>query len=508
MNSIFKISFISLLAAMSLFAACKKYDNNQPEINKDIKILSDWLKLNGDKFSKGIINIKESGNTLESRSIDWSQVKKFESEQNEFFEIPFLSQNTGSLKSGIERNTSAENLYKEYRLIIQKKKSNGIITGRIKISIDGNLGNDALAKKINKIEFFDDLKAKRKRNYFCFTNRILPTRFYEKKISSVDIISNSTSNFPKPQLVRNCIPISVPIIGYVCSGNQIGEDYNVSCGYENIGNRIVEECTDGDEGSDPFDYYGYYGSDPRPTNPSNNPPPILPNQSIIDSLNGYPCAQALLTSLSSNPMINVRAEIVNLIDYSFNTSSNINLTYSVDKNLEISNLLNGYTKPPVSYYDAYEQNIYLSKGVLTNSTKDFILSVMIHEAMHATINYWRSRLDQFTAYPTNPTGIDSNTFKNMFPIFWDYRRQLTDSELAQHYQMASTYTNQVVNFLKVANPSLDNNMANALAWSGLQKTSIWLAKGSDTLNILNLQHLARKDGTYTSENNYGLNNCQ
>ncbi len=380
MNSIFKISFISLLAAMSLFAACKKYDNNQPEINKDIKILSDWLKLNGDKFSKGIINIKESGNTLESRSLDWSQVKKFDSEQNEFFEIPFLSQNTGSLKSGIERNTSAENLYKEYRLIIQKKKSNGILTGRIKISIDGNLGNDALAKKINKIEFFDDLKAKRKRNYFCFTNRILPTRFYEKKISSVDIISNSTSNFPKPQLVRNCIPISVPIIGYVCSGNQIGEDYNVSCGYENIGNRIVEECTDGDEGSDPFDYYGYYGSDPRPTNPSNNPPPKKILEDRINELQKA-CLKNVVDAIGGNTFTDTLSSLYR--DNFLGTGNATNIIFR-----ENTTTLNGPAHSFPSGANDQDWVVEINPNYFNGSSAEYIASVVVHEIIHYYIEQY------------------------------------------------------------------------------------------------------------------------
>ncbi len=461
MNSIFKISFISLLAAMSLFAACKKYDNNQPEINKDIKILSDWLKLNGDKFSKGIINIKESGNTLESRSLDWSQVKKIDSEQNEFFEIPFLSQSTGSLKSGIERNTSAENLYKEYRLIIQKKKSNGIITGRIKISIDGNLGNDALAKKINKIEFFDDLKAKRKRNYFCFTNRILPTRFYEKKISSVDIISNSTSNLLKPQLARNCIPISVPIIGYVCSGNQIGEDYNVSCGYENIGNRIVEECTDGDEGSDPFDYSDYW-SNPRPTDPNNNPTPILPNQNIIDSLDGYPCAQAALSE-----MVSCNAFTQSILKDVFGVNVEVNIKFSINKGLPDSVV--GQERVSSGILVDYMSVVELNPKYLTGS-QDYIAATLIHESIHAFISYKRREMD-------------STSFKNMFPIYWDYR-----GNEAQHNEMANNYLNKMAGFLKQFNPSISDSVALALAWGGLDKTKLWIDKSQvakDSINFIN-----------------------
>jgi hypothetical protein len=147
--------------------------------------------------------------------------------------------------------------------------------------------------------------------------------------------------------------------------------------------------------------------------------------------------------------------------------------------------------------------------MLSGSSQDFIYKTMIHEGIHAIIDYWRSRMDQYYIDPLIPTAIDSNTFKNMFPIYWDYKRNLTNTELSQHYQIANKYINQIKSMLIQANPNLNESMADALAWSGLQETTVWKDKGSDTLRILTLQHLARRDEPDTTNYSlYKLKNCQ
>ena len=90
--------------------------------------------------------------------------------------------------------------------------------------------------------------------------------------------------------------------------------------------------------------------------------------------------------------------------------------------------------------------------------------------------------------------IDSSQFKQMFPIFWDYYRNdgFYYQPSQSHNEMAERYVVMMKDFIKTFSPSISDTMANAIAWGGLQKTSVWKNK-TDTNNIYDLNHIARQD---------------
>jgi len=191
-----------------------------------------------------------------------------------------------------------------------------------------------------------------------------------------------------------------------------------------------------------------------------------------------------------------------LISGTFNgTGSNVNLHYQVDNTLTMSNPLNGYTdsvRTGTAPY-SYEQYVELNPWVLQNSSQEFILLVMIHEGIHSTIDYW------FKQYRNNV--IDSNQFKNMFPLFWDYQRPRSAQELGQHTQMAEAYVSQLKSLLQGFNSNISDSMSTALAWMGLQETTAWKAR-TDTSQLVDLQHIARRDtGDSSRYSSYHLKKC-
>lgn len=228
------------------------------------------------------------------------------------------------------------------------------------------------------------------------------------------------------------------------------------------------------------------------------------NKDLIDSLQGYPCAQEILRQLP-----NVNSVVMKLIDSIFGINKDVNLTFKADPSLTKDSLINGYTPNPSSSGSGWlEQTIFFNAWVIQNSTREYIAETMIHEGIHAVLNYYRDRYLRWTINHNDPDGIDSNTFKQMFPIYWDYKRQLTSLELAEHNEMAENLISKFKNFLTTFNPAISDTMASSLAWKGLQGTMVWKLKGADTLNILNLQRIARRDLDTTSYSNYNTTKCE
>jgi hypothetical protein len=231
------------------------------------------------------------------------------------------------------------------------------------------------------------------------------------------------------------------------------------------------------------------------------------NQSIIDSLNGYPCAQQILANINDS----IKSEVEKLLLGVFGVNSDINLTFKVDNTLNKDSLLNGYTATiSGSGSGWYEQNIFLNPWVLQNSSKEFTATVFIHEGIHAVIDYWNDKYIRWKNNHNDPNGIDSTTFKDMFPIFWDYNRIRTPVELAEHEQMAASYVNKIADFVKIINPNVTDEMAEAIGWRGLQETTVWKSKADSEKNqILNLQRIARRDidATNNQFSLYNLTKC-
>jgi hypothetical protein len=217
------------------------------------------------------------------------------------------------------------------------------------------------------------------------------------------------------------------------------------------------------------------------------------NQSIIDSLNGYPCAQQILAQ-----MINIDSNARSIIHSVFGVNSDVNLKYAIDNTLGMNDD-DGYTNYPGGSLYNYNAVVMLNPWVLQNSTKEFIFATMLHESIHAHIYYYQM------LYTSGQ--IDSNQLKTMFPIFWNHRHMLNNPvDLAQHNQMANDYVTLMANAVKAFNPQVSDSIARSLAWGGLNNTTMW-SRNSDTTFIKNFNATDARNVLLNQYFQYNLTRC-
>ncbi|NCI45274.1 hypothetical protein [Sediminibacterium soli] len=485
MNTIIKA--VKMLLGFLVVACCMLFSCNKSVVGVssiEKTELQTWLRENGLNFSSGTLYVKNNSGGQDEKKIDWDRISSFKSGAFHFFDVPYSSSQESSA---------------DFFLVFQKNEY-GQIEARIKIvfkrdpSVPISKGDTYYAAS-----FFDRLDGSREANFIWKdVSAKMPIRVYRKPQTAYSVLSqNSRKQFYVPD---DCASYLIPNREYICRfvGISESQSYNMECGYETIGYTTFTVCLPqsgggGGVSSETFYYPGYYHSG---TNGLTN----LPNKRIIDSLDGYPCAQNAM----ANSIFNYNGicdEIYSLLMGTFNVSSSVDLIYKVDNSLTMSDLLNGYADSIHFLNDpfTYSERVYLNPWVLKNSSQEFTVSVLIHEGMHAVIDYWRKQ--QRYGY------IDSVQFKNMFPIFWDYNRVRTGTELSQHSQMAEGYIGQFKHFLSGFNSNISDSMATALAWMGLQETTAWKAR-SDTNELKILQHIARRDNSdSTRYSTYLLKKC-
>ena len=223
--------------------------------------------------------------------------------------------------------------------------------------------------------------------------------------------------------------------------------------------------------------------------PGWEPPVPIANQSIIDSLQGYPCAQNILAML---PNLNNTTQ--NILQNTFGVSENFNIIFRADTTMPAYE--NGATSRVVKNVttNTYDIKIRLNSNMLKNSSKEFILNVMFHESIHAYMNY------QWFLYNTNQ--IDSTTFKTQFPIIWNYK----NGSNSQHVEISNTYVSKLKQTVLDFNNTADSSMVRALSWVGLQATPAWLNLANDTIDIRQKASIA-KYGTLSQMTAYNLQKC-
>jgi hypothetical protein len=211
--------------------------------------------------------------------------------------------------------------------------------------------------------------------------------------------------------------------------------------------------------------------------------PIIVDSSITDN---YPCLDTLIKG-----MINPNKTAQKFLHDVFGADTKMNLTFAVDTSLT-ENDDPGYTLPSSGLMSSipggtiFHDTIYLNDFFIENASKEFIVSVIYHEAIHAYIDYYYNLYEE--GY------IDSTEFKIKFPLFWSQYSGVTDVSsglyaLAQHQQMAASYRDSLENLIvPYYNPSASvffrKKGLSALAWGGLRNTLAWNELGSDTCNII------------------------
>ncbi|WP_162618528.1 hypothetical protein [Pedobacter yulinensis] len=177
-------------------------------------------------------------------------------------------------------------------------------------------------------------------------------------------------------------------------------------------------------------------------------------KSIIDSLNGYPCAQALLKTL---PKLNT--SIAGLIKQTFSNNSYINITFRV--NSALAGTSTDGQMSTGSYTAGITENIKvdLNPDVLSKATKEYILVTMYHEALHAYFAYMKHTLTP-TQYQQRFGSLSSNGGRTLF------------SEINGHFEMgANNFLNGMRDAIITYNPSFDIGRAWILARGGVVQST-------------------------------------
>ena len=171
------------------------------------------------------------------------------------------------------------------------------------------------------------------------------------------------------------------------------------------------------------------------TLPELEPIDPIPLKEIKDSVQN----QCIKTQL--NLALNAKTTIKEMLDNTFGGTvqfEDLDLIFRDPTNLADT------TDGEMQRLSGIEYEIRLNQNILLNSSKEYILSTIYHEILHA---YLESKLIK-----------DSNG-----------RYIITD----QHQDMATKYVTLMSGALKIGFPSLSNSEAWALSWGGLEKTPFY-----------------------------------
>ncbi|HAI83207.1 MAG TPA: hypothetical protein DCL43_06025 [Chitinophagaceae bacterium] len=215
---------------------------------------------------------------------------------------------------------------------------------------------------------------------------------------------------------------------------------------------------------------------------------VYENQEIIDSLQGYPCAQEILKQL---PNINESTD--SILNKVFKSSSKVNLILAVDPSLS-TQTDDAITSPPVILNGVMNIRIRCNPTFLSNASKELIAAVLFHEAIHGYINF------QISRYRSGE--VDSNFLKTNFPLIWQYK----NGNNSQHLTIASAYRDEIKRVITYFNGNLNSTISNALAFKGLTGTPSWIALGNDTVTTRQILYVA-KYGRTQEMRNLGLTKC-
>ena len=429
---------LALLSAVALLfvISCRKNISSETEINDAlIEKLKAILIKNGEKFSNGKLFIINNSKVEETLNLDWKSIKIIKGKYNSFYSINYCSENASSKR--LLNDTSA---YYSYTLLLQESTLNGNVEIR-------------MLQNVNNLHI-QGLNQYSKAASFSKTNGIQTRSFlfnkYDKSKKEIFFEDNQTRSIQKNLKTSSCIAISIPIRQTVCYSD--GGPYNNSvCGLGIVGFNHYNICSSPqpDVVQDFFDIEDFIGGGgPIWTDSSNE----TPNQSIIDSLSGYPCAQSTL-----GEMLAVSKEVDSILNKVFGISSDVSVTFSV--NSFLNDTIVGQAKIANGSLSNFNTLIELNPKYLTGS-KDYIAATILHETVHAYIYYMRRYYES-----------DTTTFKTLFPIYWAFR-----GNEAQHNQMANNYVQYIKGVLLALNSNLTPETAEALAWEGLSMTDVWKAK--------------------------------
>ncbi|UZJ63993.1 hypothetical protein OKW96_16495 [Sphingobacterium sp. KU25419] len=198
---------------------------------------------------------------------------------------------------------------------------------------------------------------------------------------------------------------------------------------------------------DPMEHGGAGGSsggdgdgDGESTNPDNQ---------ILDSLEGYPCAQAILAK-----MPNLENKVSQWLNKTFNNNVDHHIIFRVDNNMEATT---DGTHSGKTFNNSSVHVITLNGNMLQTASQEYIAVTMFHEVLHGYLGTEFYRLAQ--------EGNQSQ-FGVLYPGWSPTNIGGQERYVSNHSSFASTLQD-LANALKSFNPSMSNYDALALAKGGV-----------------------------------------
>lgn len=181
-----------------------------------------------------------------------------------------------------------------------------------------------------------------------------------------------------------------------------------------------------------------YASLPGPINPCDVVDSPPPSNDIIDNLTDL-CLKAALSKAKNSSVQDTIEKIITKLDKDVHVLVSVTEQEQLFTNgIVVDGKTTNYNFDPNS--KVFSCSIILNKEVLLNATQEYLVGTIVHEVLHAYLQYEAGSTAQH----------DNN-----------------------HETIAKDYVAPVVNFLRTLFPDLDQPNATAIAWGGLQSTSLW-----------------------------------
>jgi len=181
-------------------------------------------------------------------------------------------------------------------------------------------------------------------------------------------------------------------------------------------------------------------------------PNAFSNQNIIDSLQGYPCAQSLLAKLPS-----LNNDLAAKIKSVFSDSKDFNITFVARNNM---GNVGGETLTNAGSATYWESKIALNAANLQSATQEYILATMYHEAVHAYLGYEHAQLG-------------STAFDAKYPKIKNYEitsangKKTRKFDLLDDHERFVSFISQMKSAVLSFNPSLPADVLEALVRMGI-----------------------------------------
>ncbi|WP_443940015.1 hypothetical protein [Pedobacter sp. MW01-1-1] len=273
-----------------------------------------------------------------------------------------------------------------------------------------------------------------------------------KVITHVKLFRNRTKMGDSSALKTKGWQISCsPQFQLICSGSG-GEDTPEGADKQCVMQQIGETCDmvwvpDPVTPTEP-------GEKDEPTNPTEEETSTEANRDILEDLDKYPCAKALVGKMPS-----LKNSIISLINKAFGKKSMNDLRFRADDALK-GTLVDGRFKD-INYTPNNEGVFFvdLNPDVLNNASQEYILVTMFHEALHAYVEYSKKTMSP-SEFKAAFGELSSNGGRTLF------------KEIDGHFELAaSNYLRGLQDAILSFNPNYDPGRAYDLAQGGVVELS-------------------------------------